>query len=253
MRNSKLMYFFAGALVALISSAATHSLDAKASSASRKPLIKGSHVNLSPEDYIEIMQLISEYPRDVDPGSVRDASWMFTHDAHSVISGAPMTKPEDFKNFYGSLVAETGQATKGGNRHFNTSPIIIGLPDGTARGSSYMMGVSIKGAGQKPTIDLMGKYEDLYVKTPDGWKMKERIWRSDSYVGSYQQVAPSPVVADPRTWTTETENVIQQLWAAGNTRDEHGEPRTSAGGPSMKRPASSVPAAPISPGGPRDH
>jgi hypothetical protein len=245
MRNSKLMYFFAGALVALISSAATHALDAKASTSTKKPIMKGSHVNLSPEDYIEIMQLISEYPRDVDPGSVRDASWMFTKDARSVIAGAPMTKPEDFKNFYGSLIAEkTGQARKGGDRHFNTSYVIVGLPDGTARGSSYMMQVSIKGPGQKPTIDLMGKYEDLYVKTSDGWKMKERIWRGDNHVGSYQKVAPSPVIADPSTWKTETEEIIQEQWAAGNKRDAHGEPLTPAGGPSMKRPVASLTATP---------
>src|SRR5436309_2544835 len=101
MRNSKFMYFFAGAIVALISSAATYSLDAKASAvAAQKGIKKGSHVNLSPEDYIEIEHLLSEYPRDVDPGSVRDASWMFAKDARSVISGAPMVKPEDFKNFY---------------------------------------------------------------------------------------------------------------------------------------------------------
>ena len=217
--KSKLVYFFAGALVAMISSYTTLQLTAKPG------IKKGSQVNLSPEDYIEILHLQSEYPRDVDPGSVRDASWMFTPDARSVISGAPMVKPADFKNFYGSLVKEgTGQASKGGNRHFNTSPIIVGMPDGTARGSSMMMGVSIKEPGGKPTIDLMGKYEDVYVKTANGWRMKERIWRSDSHVGSFQKVAPSPIIDDPRTWKTENEAVIQELWSKGNTRDEQGNP-----------------------------
>jgi hypothetical protein len=219
MRYSKLAYFFAGALVALISVAATRAIDAK-------PAIKkGTHVNLASEDYLEILQLINEYPRDVDPGSVRDASWMFTNDAHSVgMTSAPMTRPQDHKFFYGSLVAQTGQAKKGGNRHFNTSPIIIGLPDGTARGSSYMIGISIKEKGGKPTIDLMGKYEDLYVKTPDGWRMKERIWTPDSFVGSYQDVAPSPVLADPSTWTTRTEETIKEQWSRGLKRDENGAP-----------------------------
>jgi hypothetical protein len=54
--------------------------------------------------------------------------------------------------------------------------------------------------------------------------MKERIWRSDSVVGSYQKVAPSPVLADPSTWKTENEDVIQELWAAGNKRDAQGNP-----------------------------
>ena len=109
--KSKLVYFFAGALVALISTAATRALDAK-------PAIKkGSHVNLSAEDYIEIQQLMSMYSRDVDPGSVRDASWMFAKDARAVVSGAPMLKPEDFKTFYSGLVGPQGQASQGGVRH----------------------------------------------------------------------------------------------------------------------------------------
>ncbi len=219
MKTSTFAYFLAGALVALLSSAATRALDAKPS------IKKGSHVNLSPEDYIEIQALISEYPRDVDPGSVRNASWMFPPDARSVISGEPMIKPADFQHFYGSLVhPKDGQASKGGNRHFNTSSVIIGLPDGTARGSSMMMGISVKEKGGKPTIDLMGKYEDLYVRTPDGWKMKERIWTSDEYVGSYQKIAPSPVISNQATWKTNTNEVIDRLHAAGFRRDANGAP-----------------------------
>lgn len=219
MKTSKVSYFFAGALVALLSSAATRALDA------RPTIRKGTHVNLSPEDYIEIQALISEYPRDVDPGSVRNAAWMFTPDARSVISGEPMIKPADFEHFYGSLVhPQDGQASKGGNRHFNTSSVIIGLPDGTARGSSMMMGISVKEKGGKPTIDLMGKYEDLYVRTPDGWRMKERIWTSDQHVGSYQKIAPSPVLANPATWKTNTNDVIADLHARGFTRDASGAP-----------------------------
>src|SRR5262245_36914350 len=141
MSNSKPAHVIAGVIVALISSAVAYSLDA---AAAQKRITKGSHVNLSPEDYFEISQLMSEYPRDVDPGSVRDASWRFTPDAISVIGGPPMTKPADFKNFYGALVSAQGQAKKGGNRHFNGSYIIVGLPDGTARGSTYMLGISIK-------------------------------------------------------------------------------------------------------------
>ena len=221
--HSKFAYFFAGALVAMIASYTTHILDAK------PKIMKGTHVGLAPEDYIEILALQSEYPRDVDPGSARNASWMFMKGARSVIAGHPMLKPEDFENFYGSLVAPDGQASKGGNRHFNASPIIVGMPDGTARGSSMMMGVSVKEKGGKPTIDLMGKYEDVYVKTPEGWRMKERIWTTDMHVGSYQKVAPSPVLAIPATWKTNQEEVIQQMLKAGMTRDASGAPMAVAG------------------------
>ncbi len=231
--------FFAGAVVALASATVTHTVDTRAmAEAQQRPIKKGTHVNLSPEDYIEILQLINEYPRDVDPGAVRDASWMFMKGARSVgMSGAPMVTPQDHTFFYRSLMTGDGQAKKGGNRHFNTSPVIIGLPDGTARGSSYMMGISIKEKGGKPTIDLMGKYEDIYVRTPEGWRMKERIWTSDQFVGSYQDVAPSPVLADKSTWTTRTEQEIQSLWARGMKRDANGAPVP------MQKPAPDAAAA----------
>jgi hypothetical protein len=229
--RSKLVCFFAGALVALISSAATRALDAQPV---RK---KGSHVNLSAEDYIEIQQLMSMYSRDVDPGSARDASWMFAKDARAVISGPPMLKPEDFKHFYSGLVGPDGQAALGGVRHFNTSYVIVGLPDGTARGSSYMMGVTTREKGARPEIQLFGKYEDLYVKTPDGWRMKERIWRSDSFAGSRQEVLPSPIPGNPKTYTTGVEAALQRSRQAGQARDAHGAPVPNA-------PPAGAPAAP---------
>ena len=232
MVNRKLLAFVAGAVVAFMASAATHALTAQRP----KNVKRATHVNLSPEDYIEIKHLIAEYPRDVDPGDARDNSWMYLKDSHSVgMSGAPMVKPEDYKYFYGSLVAKEGQASKGGNRHFNMTPMIIGLPDGTARGSSYMIGVSIKEKGGKPTIDLMGKYEDIYVKTAEGWKIKERIWTADQFVGSYQKVAPSPIVDDPKTWTTETDKVIQDMWSRGITRDATGAPVPRPAAPPQAR------------------
>ena len=94
-----------------------------------------------------------------------------------------------------------------------------------------MMGVSVKEPGGRPTIDLIGKYEDVYVKTPEGWRMKERIWTTDQHVGSYQKIAPSPVLAIPSTWKTSQEEVIQQLWKAGQVRDESGAPLPVNGKP----------------------
>src|SRR5262249_24637061 len=158
-----LAYFFAGALVAVISSAATRALDAKPAAR------KGTTINLSAEDYLEIMQLQNYYPRDVDPGSVRNGAWKFSRDARAVVQpGRPMTRPKDFEEFFDGFIGPTGAATRGGIRHFNTSPVIVGLPDGTARGSVMMMAVQILEKGGKPTIDGMGVYEDLYVRTPDG-------------------------------------------------------------------------------------
>jgi hypothetical protein len=189
--GSRLMFFFAGAVVALVSVAATRALDAKPS------FQRGSHVMLSPEDYIEIQQLYGMYSRDVDPGSVRDASWMFSPDATAVIAGPKMSKPTEFKDFYQGV--KNRQAAGGGVRHFNSSYVIVGTPDGGARGSSYMMQVETRERGGRPEVTLFGKYEDKLVKTKDGWRIKERVWRGDSYRGSNQPVSASPVPGDRST------------------------------------------------------
>ena len=202
--RSKLVYFFAGALVALISSAATRALDVRPS------LRKETIVNLGPEDYLEIMQLQNYYARDVDPGAVRNSAWKFTKDARALIQpGRPLTTPEDFEEFFGGFIAPDGQAASGGARHFNTTPIIVGLPDGTARGSVMMLSVKILEEGGKPVLDGMGVYEDLYVKTQDGWRIKERNWKRDAHIGSYQKRVPAPILSEPSTWSTQVEEAIE--------------------------------------------
>ena len=76
------------------------------------------------------------------------------------------------------------------------------MPDGTARGSSYMLGLVRRQDGGPIEVETFGKYEDKLVKTPEGWRIKERVWRSDSFRGSMQEVSASPVPGDPQTYTT---------------------------------------------------
>jgi len=73
----------------------------------------GSHVLLSPEDYVEIHQLYSFYARDVDPGSTRSASWMFTPDGVAQLGNTSYTG-QALKDFY----AELPKRQSAGVRHF---------------------------------------------------------------------------------------------------------------------------------------
>ena len=200
--------FFAGAIVALISVAVGRNLDAKA------PRSAGSHVLLSPEDYIEIQQLYGMYSRDVDPGSVRAASWMFTKDAiwcsvppdkvacdpNGMSTGrGPFTGTAELETFFASI---RDDHNKGGARHFNSSYVIVGTADGGARGSSYMVTVQRRTKDGPGEISNFGKYEDKLVKTPEGWRIKERVWHDDSWLGSMIPMPASPVPGDARTLST---------------------------------------------------
>jgi hypothetical protein len=197
--HSRYAYFAAGALIALLSIGVDYSLDAGTVKKSN------SNVLLSAEDYIEIQQLYGLYARDVDPGSIRDPSWMFAKDAVVIMGdgGKPMVTPEEIKAFYAQV--KVRQADGGGVRHFNSSYVIVGTPDGGARGSSYMMQVETKVEGGHPEVTLFVKYEDKLVKTPDGWRIKERVWKSDTFRGSKVPVVASPIPGDRRTDVTGAE------------------------------------------------
>jgi hypothetical protein len=131
---------------------------------------------LSPEDYLEIQQLYYTYSRDVDPGSERDASWMYTPDG-TFGAGANARRGEKaLKEFYTQVRSDQ----YAGVRHFTSNLLIVPTPEG-ARTSSYMMIVERKDQGGPVLITGFGKYDDTLVKTPAGWRFKERVFRPDSW------------------------------------------------------------------------
>jgi hypothetical protein len=65
-----------------------------------------------------------------------------------------------------------------------------------------MMEVQRKTDGGNPEVTLFGKYEDKLVKTAEGWRFKERVWRADSFRGDTRPVTASPVPGDRQTDTT---------------------------------------------------
>jgi hypothetical protein len=202
MADGKLTSFIAGAVVALVSVAATHMYEHHEYKAHR---VQGSNVLLPPEDYIEIEQLYGMYARDADPGSTRPGSWMYTKDAVVALDGiAPLTKHEDIDKLY----AWVRQAQSAGVRHFNTSYVIVGTPDGGARGSVYMLSLEKKSADGPVEIAHFGKYEDKLVKTPEGWRIKERVFKKDTFRGSSEPVTASPVPGNRATDTTGAEAIL---------------------------------------------
>jgi hypothetical protein len=152
---------------------------------------QGSHVLLSPEDYMEIHQLYSFYARDVDPGSKRSASWMFADDGVANMGGRKYSGRKELDAFY----ADVPKRQSAGIRHFNSTYVIVGTADG-ARGSSYMMQVERRKEGGPVEVTMFGKYEDRFVKTRDGWRFKERVWTPDSFRDSTAPVSASPVPGD---------------------------------------------------------
>jgi hypothetical protein len=130
-----------------------------------------SSAALSAADYIEIRQLVASYAYAVDTGADDGAVY------------AALFAPD------GAFADRTGRETRGADAlaalarrngrgrqwafHFIVNHVIEPSPEG-ATGREYLLQLRI-GDGDRPN-DVFGggHYEDVYVRTPDGWRFKRR-------------------------------------------------------------------------------
>jgi len=126
---------------------------------------------LTPLDYIEIRQLVARYAYAVDSGADEGrvyASLFAADGAFADRSGRETTGRE-------ALAALARRNTRGLQSafHFIVNHVIEPSPEG-ARGKEYLLQVRI-GEGERPN-DVFGggRYDDIYVKTAEGWRFKRR-------------------------------------------------------------------------------
>jgi hypothetical protein len=126
--------------------------------------------SLTVEDYIEIQQLVSRYPYalDVDPDEGASYAKLFTPDA---VFRQPRTEGRE------ALAKLAASAPHGPLfvRHFITNHVIDPTPDG-ATGKEYLVVIDIGENGMPSSIFLGGHYDDVYARTPEGWRFKTRTF-----------------------------------------------------------------------------
>ena len=136
---------------------------------------------LAAADYVEIQQLVARYPYAVDmhggDGSAYAA--LFTPD------GSFGTQAKGTAQL-AELAAKTNKDRSGPayTRHFVTNVVIKPSPEG-ATGRSYLVDLDISEGGKPTTILQGGHYNDVYVKTSQGWRIKSR-----TYIRS--EIGPQP-------------------------------------------------------------
>jgi SnoaL-like domain len=128
---------------------------------------KGS---LSVWDYQQIEQLVASYGHALDSGFGKgdngDAyAGLYTRDGLAFLN----TKG------YEALAALAREQPRGPNyvRHYITHHLIDPSPEG-ATGKAYLAVLDIGEHGKPNTVFLGGHYEDTYVRTPEGWRIKTR-------------------------------------------------------------------------------
>jgi hypothetical protein len=140
---------------------------------------------LTAQDYIDIRALAARYAYGLDTGAENGTgsvyASVFAEDAEFHGPAAvPGGKPFDAKGR--EALRQFGMPGRGSAyvRHFMFNHLIEASPEG-ARGQVYLLVIDIAQNGKSTSVNMGGHYEDVYVRTPDGWRIKTRnFFRSKS-------------------------------------------------------------------------
>jgi hypothetical protein len=126
---------------------------------------------LTPLDYVQIQNLVASYGQALDNGLDNDDNG----DAYASlfapggVFGRPYTTGADALK----ALARTQPHNRRFARHFLTNVVIEPSPEGAA-GRQYVIIIDQADNGRPARVLGAGHYEDIYVKTPQGWKFKQR-------------------------------------------------------------------------------
>jgi len=192
-----------------------------------------SGATLSAMDYIQINQLINRYAFAVDTGANKggDYAALFAPDGKFLQrGGVSHSGPE--------ALANVGYRNSRGplsTFHYLGAHAIEPTPDGNARGKEHLVQWEFGDDGKPSRIFGGGHYDDIYERTKDGWRFKQRqfIPSQSGYdlkvpttpVPEFVRVSKAPV--DAKTMTASDYIEIQQLLArypyALDTGQRHGQ------------------------------
>ena len=130
--------------------------------------------SLSPQDYIEIQQLVARYSYALDGGLEKGKAYadLFTDDAefHQQTGRVWRGRKEIL------TIADKAEETPNALGHFGMNLVIEPTPEG-AIGKQYLLTISPLGdasEGRQAWSVTPYHYEDVYVKTGAGWRFKSR-------------------------------------------------------------------------------
>jgi hypothetical protein len=137
---------------------------------------------LSAEDRLEIRELVEAYSRGVDAytpgleGGPETASRVFTTDGVFVYSERTISGEAELQKFFAENLKN--HRSRWPHRHLLSNLMIEPTPDG-ARGSVYLFQIYVDDKSM-PYISAFGVYDDTFVRTSSGWRIKRRVYRQDA-------------------------------------------------------------------------
>jgi hypothetical protein len=124
------------------------------------------------EDYVEIQQLVARYAFALDTADNNGYTYADLFAADGTFND---TKGRD------ALAALPRGPRRGPLyvRNYGAPPIIQPTADG-ATGIQYAQAIDFEPGGRKGVLDHFGHYDDVYVRTPQGWRFKSRRFVNES-------------------------------------------------------------------------
>jgi hypothetical protein len=168
--------------------------------------------SLTIEDRLEIRELLHRYMFILDAGENHDNGYgyadLYTEDGtfgsrppgREALATAAGRQPD-------GTVSDHNRRGPNNHIHLNVGEIIVPSPEG-ARGISYLLMVD----GSAGQIYWAGWYEDVYVKTPNGWRFKSRV-----HVGGTRAGIPANAAAMRQSWA---QLALQNMSANGSSAPE---------------------------------
>ena len=130
---------------------------------------QGQNVSLTGQDYAEIEQLIARYNQATDFEDLDMYASIFTADAVWRGSGRELVGRDALVESLAARFATRPPEHE--RRHWQNNAVITPTADGaTAR--TYFVSFEVSYVPPKPA--LSGHYDDVLVRTADGWRIKER-------------------------------------------------------------------------------
>jgi hypothetical protein len=133
-------------------------------------------VALTAQDYTQITEL---YARLYQGSDLRELDVWLANFSDDAVFSFPTGEEVSGKKALGEWRTKSfgGNAGDSKRRHWTSGVMLTPMPDGAAKGRAYWLQLDV--GAKQPVVQASGYFDDLFVKTPAGWKFKRHGVRFD--------------------------------------------------------------------------
>jgi SnoaL-like domain len=138
---------------------------------------EGKASGLPAKDHVEIQQLVARYAYALDTAAEKGRAFSRLFTADGVLK-TKTSQPLEIKGHEQLAAFAAGDLTHRGPfyvRDYVTNHLIHQSPEG-ATGRVYLVWIEVGENGNPGIVQAGGRYDDVYAKTPEGWRIKSRTF-----------------------------------------------------------------------------